>query len=404
MQQIVFDTPYTFVPPRYNAFLAGMLRLFWLPGHLRKTYGITSCEIIGAEKMRASFEAGHGVLAAANHCRPCDPMVLGHFLGREMNRAFHTMASAHLFRQGKVQAYLLPRMGGFSVYREGLDRESLNCAVRLLSEARHPLLVFPEGFVTRSNDMIRNLMDGISFMTRLAAKQRATTGGKVVVHPVFIRYFFQGDLERAIKPVIDGIENRLSWQPQSHLPLRERVMKAGLALLSLKEIEHIGAAGSGPPKQRLAVLLDHLLVPLEAQWLGGRRDPDPMERIKKLRTAILQGMIGTDIPESERESRWRQLANLYLAQQLHCYPGDYIEGTELSERWLETVERYEEDLTDTARPHAPMHAVICVGDAIEACATRDRGAEADPLMKAVRDQFETMLEQSKSLRPMEAGA
>jgi hypothetical protein len=326
-------------------------------------------------------------------------MVLGHFLGREVSRAFHTMASAHLFRQGKVQAFLLPRMGSFSVYREGLDRESLNCAVQLLSEAKHPLVVFPEGFVTRSNDMIRNLMDGISFMTRLAAKQRATTGGKVVVHPVFIRYFFQGNIEAAIKSVIDDIENRLSWQPQTHLPLRDRVMKAGLALLSLKEIEHMGAVRSGLPKERIAALLDHLLVPMESKWLCGRRDPDPMERIKKLRTAILQGMVGVDIKESDRESRWRQLANLYLAQQLHCYPGDYIEGTELSERWLETVERYEEDLTDTARAHQPVHAVICIGDAIEASGTRDRGAEADPLMKAVREQMQAMLEDSKSLRP-----
>ena len=52
--------------------------------------------------------------------------------------------------------------------------------------------------------------------------------------------------------------------------------------------------------------------------------------------------------------RWlRQLADLYLAQQLHCYSGDYLADAPTPERLLETVERYEEDLTDTARPHPP---------------------------------------------------
>ena len=69
--------------------------------------------------------------------------------------------------------------------------------------------------------------------------------GKVVVHPVFVRYFFEGDLEAAIAPVLREIEARLSWQPQSHLPLRERIVKVGHALLALKEMEYLGATQSG---------------------------------------------------------------------------------------------------------------------------------------------------------------
>jgi hypothetical protein len=55
------------------------------------------------------------------------------------------------------------------------------------------------------------------------------------------------------------------------------------------------------------------------------------------------------------------------------------------------VERFEEDMTDKARPHAPMRAVVEVGQAIEVSPERARNIEGDPLMGAIREQLETML-------------
>ena len=96
-------------------------------------------------------------------------------------------------------AWLLQRVGVFSVYREGMDREALKCAIQILADAQRPLVLFPEGVISRSNDRLNHLMDGTVFIARNAAKQRAeqTPPGKVVVHPMAIRYFFLGDLEPA---------------------------------------------------------------------------------------------------------------------------------------------------------------------------------------------------------------
>jgi 1-acyl-sn-glycerol-3-phosphate acyltransferase len=398
MKNIVIAKTYRFVPPRFSRFWARIVQ-WYLPTHLRKSFGITSWECAGAERLGASLGAGCGVMLAANHCRPCDPMVLG-LLAREAGRPFHVMASWHLFMQNRAQTFLLPRIGGFSVYREGLDRESLKCATRILAEARFPLVIFPEGFVTRNNDRLMHVMEGVAFLARAAAKQRAASppAGKVVVHPVFVRYFFEGDIAATIAPVLEEIEARLSWQPQRHLALRERIVKAGHALLALKEMEYLGATQSGGARERLPRLVDHLLEPLEREWTGGRREPDAMTRIKRLRAAILPDMVHGELTEEERARRWRQLSDLYLAQQLHCYSGDYLADAPTPERLLETVERYEEDLTDSARPHRPMHAVISVGQAIEATPTRDRSAESDPIANELRRQLETMLEESKTRR------
>jgi 1-acyl-sn-glycerol-3-phosphate acyltransferase len=398
MQNIVIAKTYRFVPPRFSPFWTRIIQ-WYLPTYLRKSFGVTSWQCVGADRLTASLNAGSGVLLASNHSRPCDPMVLG-LLSREVNRSFHVMASWHLFMQSRVQSFLLPRIGGFSVYREGMDRESLKCATRILSEARYPLIIFPEGFVTRNNDRLLNLMDGVAFLARSAAKQRAGTPqpGKVVIHPVFVRYFFEGDISATIAPVLSGIEGRLSWQPQMQLPLRDRIVKAGHALLALKEIEYLGVSQSGGVRERLSALVDHLLNPLEREWCGGHREPDTMGRIKRLRSTILPDIVKGELTEEEIARRWRQLADLYLAQQLHCYSGDYLNDSPTAERLLETVERYEEDLTDVARPHPPLHVVISVGEAIEAAPTRDRSGDGDPVANELRRGLEKLLEESKSRR------
>lgn len=397
MQRVVIDLPYRFIPPRYSRFWHWGVRKI-LPRQLRREYGITGVECLGVEKLRASIEAGHGIILAPNHCRPCDPMVMDS-LAAAAHRPFHIIASWHVFMQSRMQHFMLPRLGGFSVYREGMDRESLKCAVNLVSDGTHPLVIFPEGVITRCNDRLANLMDGPSFIARAAAKQRKQ--GTVVIHPVFIRYFFEGNLHDTVLPVVEDIERRLTWQPQSHLGLRERIARTGEALLALKELEHLGQTRSGHLADRLHHLQNHLLSPMEDEWAGSRHDGDTVTRIKRLRAAILPDLVNGDLSEEERSSRWRRLSDLYLVQQLDGYPGDYFEDL-TPERVLETVERYEEDLTDIARPHFPIRAILTVGDAIEVPAARTKTPDADPVTREIRKSLERMLLETRSLRRKQA--
>ena len=391
MQNIIIEQPYAFVPPCRGNFWPRVLRPL-LPTYLRRSHGVHTVELLGMERLRKSIAAGHGILITPNHCRPPDPMVVMQ-LGYAVGRPVHTMASWHLFKHSAFQTWVLRHMGVFSVYREGLDREALKCAAQILVEARRPLVLFPEGVISRTNDHVHHLMDGTVFIARNAAKQRASAGvpGKVVVHPVAIRYFFEGNLERTLSDALTKIEHRLSWRPQTHLGLTERIVKAGEALLTLKEIEYFGAPTPGDLPARLAALMDHLLVPLEIEWLKGRRNDPVVTRVKNLRFAILPEMVSGEITEAERARRWRQLADIYLAQQLSFYPPEYFSPEPTPERLLETVERFEENLTDKDPVHHPIRAVVEVGEAIEVSPVRERGAETDPVMAQIRTQLETML-------------
>lgn len=398
MQNVVIAKPYRFVPPKHGTFWWRFLRPF-LDGYLRRSAGIVAVECRHVERLRASIAAGHGVMLAPNHCRPCDPLVLGP-LSVEIGRPFYVVASWHVFMQSRWQRFLLPRLGVFSIYREGSDREALKVAMNLTAQARRPFVIFPEGVISRHNDQLNHLMEGTALMARGAAKQRAALNppGRVVVHPVAIRYYFDGDIATAVPPVLRDIEHRLTWRPRDDLPLTERIARIGGALLALKEVEYFGAAQPGTIGERIAGLIDRLLVPLENEWVKGRREKEIVGRVKLLRMAIVPEMASGTLDEAELQRRWRHLADMYLAQQLSCYPPDYLSDNPTPERLLETVERYEEDMTDVVRIHTPMRAVVEVGAAIEVSPERARGTDTDPLMIAIREQLETML--ARTTRPL----
>ncbi len=404
MQDIIVEKPYKFIPPSRLDFWPWLFQKFCLyEPHLRKNEGVVDRECRHVERLRESLDAGHGILLAPNHCRTADPIVMG-WLAKEARTYVYAMASRHLFNQGFLAAWTIRKMGAFSVNREGVDRQAINMSIEALEKAERPLILFPEGGVSRTNDRLHALLD-ISFIARAAAKKRAKNvpGGKVVVHPVAIKYLFGGDIDRQADPVLSRIESRLSWRPQRDLGLLARIEKLGRALLSLKEIEYFGCVRGGTLAERLNGLIDRLLNPLEEEWLGAAQSGPTVPRVKALRIKILPDMIDGQVDQAERQRRWEQLEDVYLAQQLAFYPHDYLEEYASVDRILETIERFEEDLTDKASVHGSLKAIVDVGEAIEVSARRNRSSEVDPLMLRIEENLQGMLDTLSRESPLYQG-
>jgi 1-acyl-sn-glycerol-3-phosphate acyltransferase len=396
MQNLIVPQPYEFVPPRFNPLIYGTLKPL-LPLLLRKAYGVTSISYSGQEKLRQSLQAGHGILLAPNHSRPADPFVIAE-LGNACRRPVNIMSTWHIFMENRLQRYMLQRVGIFSVHRESVDRKALRCAEDILVAARHPLVMFPEAIVSRTNDHMNAFLRGSALVSRRAAlRRRAVNDGQVVIHPIFIRYTFGGDVEARTSPVLAEVETRLGWQPQKHVPLRERILKSGQALLASKEIEYLGSAGSGPLSERVRQLKEVVLQPVERKWISKIRHPDTMARVKAVRMRIFPRLLENSLAQAERDELWRDIADLYFVQQLHCYPENYL-ATPDNERLLEIVEHYEEDLTDKVRPHFPLHAEVHVGDALPVPAERNIYPHGDPLMASLRARMEGLMAASRKAR------
>jgi 1-acyl-sn-glycerol-3-phosphate acyltransferase len=395
-QLLQTESRYQFVPPHTGKLWPRLLSCL-VPLHLRHSFGVQRVETGCVEKLRALQQAGHGVLIAPNHCRMSDALVL-QSLSAKLGQPFHVMASSHLFRGSRLQSFVLRRMGAFSIYREGIDRAAVDQAVEILSSASRPLVIFPEGALSQANDSLNALQEGVSFIARTAAarcrRQQESSGRQVFVVPVAIRYVFEGDIESTADSLLRSIEQRLSWKPLSGLPLTERVVRVGGALLALKELEYLGRAQTGGLEQRLQRLIDHLLVPAEVQWLKGARTGSVIARVRDLRRAILPDMIDGQLPAAELERRWAQLKHAELAQSLSLYPPDYVASNPTVDRILETIERFNEHLNGTESRVGPRRAVIEVGEPIAASATRDRSAETDPLLASLELQLRGLLHQT----------
>jgi 1-acyl-sn-glycerol-3-phosphate acyltransferase len=395
MQNVVIEEPYEFIPPSYSNWWPALIQLY-LSRYLRKVYGITSVECRDVQRLTKTLDQGHGVLLAPNHCRFSDPLVLG-ILSRKINRHVHTMASWHLFKQDRLIHFMARRMGAFSIYREGVDRQALSTAIDILANAQRPLVVFAEGAVSRHNDQLMPLMDGTAFIARQAARRRKKHGdaGGVMVHPIAIRYYFRGDVEATASRVMETIESHFSWYSQQDRPLLERIWQIGQALLSLKEIEYCSTAHTGDFYERVDALTEDTLTRLEKKWQLKELGDGIVARVKNLRTAIMPELIHNNISESERHEHWQDLATCYYLQQMSHYPRHYVRMSKknISEHIIETVERFEEDFTDQTTVLGPWHVVIQVGEPIEASGRRERNASTDPIMSGIHNGLTEMLTQ-----------
>ncbi|MEZ6095763.1 MAG: hypothetical protein R3C03_16290 [Pirellulaceae bacterium] len=106
---------------------------------------------------------------------------------------------------------------------------------------------------------------------------------------------------------------------------------------------------------------------------------------------IFPDMGKNQIDEQERQLRWRGLrhvpgsTNRLLPRSIrHQFPQCRSHS--------ETVEKFEEDLTDNARSHGDLKVIIEIGEAIKVSPQRERGTpNGDPLMTAIREQLTQML-------------
>jgi hypothetical protein len=401
MQKIIVEKPYTFLPPYRGTFWPTIFRAIRIHDYyLRKSEGVVDYEIRNIERLRQSLAAGHGILITPNHPRTADPLAIG-WLTIEAPCHFYVMASWHLFQKSRSYAWIIRALGGFSVNREGVDRQAINMAIELLAEAKRPLVIFPEGATSRTADCLQALLDGVAFIARAAAKKRSKQSppGKVVIHPIAVKYLFRGNINQVCDDVLTEIEHRLTWQPQRNLKLPGRILKAASALLSLKEIEYFGEPHSGAIAERLTRLMNRLLGPLEQEWLGREQTGPIIPRVRNLRTKILPDMVAGRCSAEERTRRWQHLADIYLAQQLSSYPPGYLIHPSV-DRVLEMIEKFEEDITDKARLHGNLKVILNVGEAIEVSPERDRTAPIDPIMTQIQASLQSMIDDLAKESPL----
>jgi 1-acyl-sn-glycerol-3-phosphate acyltransferase len=359
--------PYVFIPARYSPFW------YWAGGfynrfRMRREQKVEEIDVQGLERLSALFRQGDSVLITPNHPDHADCFVF-YELSRMLRRPFRYMAAYQVFTG--MARWVLPRVGVFSVDREGADLSAFKAAVNTLAEGKFPLVIFPEGEIYRVAERLTPLREGAFAIAVSAARKLDGTGRKVWVVPTGLCYRFQAghDPLPALHSLMDRLETRFTWRVQSNKPLVERILHYADGILSLKEVEFLGAPQPGKFKERAAHLVEQILAAIESRRLKGRRSATIPERVKDLRRACLEAL---EDPANTHQSPASRLAHddledLFLVIQIFSYPGDYVRQSPTLERVAETLMKCEEDFlqVDQAPPRAPRRAVVRIGEPID---------------------------------------
>jgi len=412
---VVFDRPYQFVPPHRGNWWPSFIQTFRIVDrYLRLKEGVVDCECRDLDRFEQSIDRGDGILLAPNHCRYADPLVLG-WPARQLQIHLYAMASWHLFNKSRFDEFALQKMGAFSIHREGTDRQSLETAIEILATAERPLVLFPEGTTNRTNDVLKPLLDGISFIARSAARRRAKAGqGRVVMHPVAIKYLCQTDFVPWADQQLRRIEKQFGWErsadgASSAKVILQRTLRLLEAMLALKEIEYLGRSQCGDLACRRDKLISFLLQQAEQRLELDPRQEDIQSRVRAVRSEVSARYfrdrkdLSSEKEDLLEHERLRQdVAAADLAQELSSYPDCYLDGDEVTDtRLVETIQRMQEKLWGKADVSIPLRVVIQFAEPIEVSPQKPPRGQADPMMNQLRGQLTEMLAAlSKEARPV----
>jgi hypothetical protein len=361
------ELAYEFIPPKNNPFWFG-LGGYYAALRNRREQKIVETDVQGLDSLTALLSHGDSVLLTPNHADHADVYVL-YELSRRLKKPFTYMAAYQIFTG--LARRVLPRIGVFSVDREGADLSAFKTAVNLLAEGRFPLVIFPEGEIYRVAERVTPLREGAFAIAAAATRKIEGSGRKLWIVPVGLCYRFVAghDPLPALRSLMDRLETRFTWRVQQHRPLVDRILHFADGALSLKEVEYLGSPASGAFKDRAANLMERILTEMEGRLLRGRRATTIPERVKELRRACLELL---EKPECQKGSvAWQtarnDLEDLFLVMQIFSYPGDYVRLNPTVERLAETLMKCEEDFlgVDQAPPRAARRAVVRIGEPLD---------------------------------------
>jgi 1-acyl-sn-glycerol-3-phosphate acyltransferase len=334
---------------------------------MQREQKVREIDVQGLDRLELLLKSGDSVLITPNHADHADCFVL-YELSRRLAQPFTYMAAFQIFTG--MARRVLPRVGVFSVDREGADLSAFKAAVSQLVEGRSPLVIFPEGEIYRVAERVTPLREGAFAIALSAARKIEGTGRRLWIVPIGLTYRFHEDHDPlpALRSLMDRLESHFTWRAESQRPLVERILRYADGILSLKEVEYLGSPQQGSFKERSANLMEHLLAGIESRRLKSRRAATIPERVKELRRACLEVLEDpANTPDSAAARRARvDLEELFLVIQIFSYPADYMRRCPTVERVAETLMKCEEDFlgVDQAPPRARRRAVVRIGEPI----------------------------------------
>jgi 1-acyl-sn-glycerol-3-phosphate acyltransferase len=344
------DQPYTYTPPSYFAPTAWFLRTMNRLHRLPNTFRIKRFDLLGTEHAGVFQEPKTRVVIVANHSTHIDAPLLIEAL-RRVRVVPRTMAAYDVYLRGTIDAWVLRRLGCFSVDREASDKQALDEAARTIEEGKFPLALFPEGNVYLENDAVTEFQDGAALLAIRAAKSLAERGVRVVVLPVSIKLSHLTDCRGKLKQQIELLAKKTeSIVAPQMTPADALTQIAWDALesfmMQLLQSPTRGQSWSETINRSAGQVLDGLEL-----RMGAKSTPEDslMDRVKRCRRQI-HAVLVDESRSSEHEIARQWADQAMLAFRIASYSPRYVADHPTLDRIGEWVEKLYEDLHDAILP------------------------------------------------------
>jgi 1-acyl-sn-glycerol-3-phosphate acyltransferase len=356
------DAPYQFFEAKPSPFLIRCGRVmnqrFFLPG---PNHQIKEMVLDGAkEEIREAIAKGERLMFVINHPTHSDPQVVTE-LHRRLGVDSCFMAAYDVFLRSPVNAWVMQRMGNFSIDREGSDRKAMAAAIDVLKKGARALNIFPEGNVFLMNDRLAPFLDGAAFIAIKA--QAALDGVPVKIVPISMKYTHLTTPREAVtKRMLDlGARSEYVFPAGSNGDPISAVMGMGRHMLAryLRAHGHADTLGVEDASLYDALggfadkLMDDLEVALE---LSAVKAVGLSDRILKIRSRLHQ--LRTDRSVAPDPALDGMAERAILALRIHGYLSPYLIERPTIDRYDETVERIAEDFYSKAMPRTGPRRVM----------------------------------------------
>ncbi len=363
------DQPYRDFPPKPNRLIAAFLRWFNRRRYLPHTLRIDRVEVRGADALEASLRPTDKLLLLPNHSTHADAAILLEAC-RQAGLAPRFMAAYDVFLRSWLTAFVMQRLGAFSVDREGSDSRAMKRALAILTDPdphAGDLTIFPEGNVYLQNDRITPFHDGAAFLALRAAKQLAEQGGRLLAVPVSIKVTHVEDVRAAVASRLGQLGRDVDAPVDPAAAPLEALRQVGQAALR-RNLKHRGLPT--PEEEDLPTLIraaaDRVLTSLEQKLgLPASVDADLIGRVRAARQAIHAVRLDASRAADHAAARaWADEA--MVAFRIASYAGDYVADHPTVDRIAETAEKLAEDVYDREMPPLGVRrAVVRFNDAID---------------------------------------
>jgi len=370
---------------------------------LKHSQQLVAIESLGLERLTAAVRDGQGVLLVANHAAHYDWAALYSVADRVHQPLYFLTAWQVFAMSNRFHRWLMPRIGCFSIDREGADRGAFRRSVRVLCNESHPLVVFPEGEVYHVNDRVTPFREGAAAIARSAARRSARP---IVALPCAIKFWYVDDPTASLLKMMERFEQRFGIRPPAGAPLVDRVYVLGEVLLSIKEEYYLGETDGGSVRERIAHLTESILSRLEHRHLGltvtNVASLDTLARVQLLRRKVIASRQGeSDV--YRLQSLDREMDDLFFVVQLFSYPGNYLRQNPTIERLAETIDKLEEDIFGVEVPtvHGRRRVIVSFGEPIPVSDDRKHLPSNGQLTQQCAESVQDLLDQLNAERPQQ---